>query len=128
MRHVLEPEHLTPWKEVRSVDIYTTNVAAARLGAACLGVATARSPWATLAVVGAEHALPATAVLAVDRPGANRVAHRRIPASTQHFTQMSSGLLPVGNGTRKQTNVQKTRINAGGYGAMGPHPEREQPA
>ncbi len=26
--------------------------------------------------------------------------------------------------TRKQ-NVLKTRINGGGYGAMGPHPERE---
>jgi hypothetical protein len=31
---------------------------------------------------------------------------------------------PAVNGTRKQ-NVHKTRINAGGYGAMGPHPERE---
>jgi hypothetical protein len=127
MRHVPEAEHLTPWKEVRSVDIYTTNVAAARLGAACLGVSTVRSPWASLAAVG-DHALPATAVLAVARPGANRVAHRRIPASTPQFTQMSSELLPVGNATRKQTNVQKTRINAGGYGAMGPYPEREQPA
>jgi hypothetical protein len=36
-------------------------------------------------------------------------------------------LLPVPV-TRKQTNVHKTRINAGGFGAMGPHPEREQPA
>jgi hypothetical protein len=34
------------------------------------------------------------------------------------------GELPAVNGTRKQ-NVHKTRINAGGYGAMGPHPERE---
>ena len=110
------------------MDIYTTNVAAARLGAACLGVAAARSPWAALPVAGAEHALPATAAMAVVRPGANRVAHRRIPAFTQQSTQMSSELLSVSNGTRKQTNVQKTRINAGGYGAMGPHPEREQPA
>jgi len=110
------------------VDIYTTYVAAARLGAACLGVDAVRSPWANLAAVGADHALPATAVLAVARPGANRVAHRRIPASMQQFTQMSSELLPVGNATRKQTNVKKTRIDAGGYGAMGPYPEREQPA
>jgi hypothetical protein len=41
---------------------------------------------------------------------------------------MSAELLPTANDTRKQTNVQKTRINAGGYGAMGPQPEREQPA
>jgi hypothetical protein len=41
---------------------------------------------------------------------------------------MSAELLPTANDTRKQKNVQKTRINAGGYGAMGPHPEREQPA
>jgi hypothetical protein len=38
---------------------------------------------------------------------------------------MSAELLPTVNETK---NVQKTRINAGGYGAMGPHPEREQPA
>jgi hypothetical protein len=35
-----------------------------------------------------------------------------------------SGEQLAANGTRKQ-NVHKTRINAGGYGAMGPHPERE---
>ena len=35
------------------MDIYTTDVAAARLGAACSGVQAARSPWATLAVVAA---------------------------------------------------------------------------
>ncbi len=40
---------------------------------------------------------------------------------------MTAELLPTVNDTRKQT-VHKTRINAGGYGAMGPHPEREQPA
>jgi hypothetical protein len=39
---------------------------------------------------------------------------------------MSAELLPTANDTRKHTNVQKTRINAGGYGAMGPQPEREQ--
>jgi hypothetical protein len=30
------------------------------------------------------------------------------------------------NVARKPENVHKTRINAGGYGAMGPHPERER--
>jgi hypothetical protein len=111
------------------VEIYTTHVAAARRpGAACLGVWASRSPWANLPVAGVNHALPATAVLAVERPGANRLAHRRIPASTQPFALMSAGLLPTANDTRKQTNVLKTRSNAGGYGAMGPYPEREQPA
>ena len=28
--------------------------------------------------------------------------------------------------TRKPINVHKTRISAGGYGAMGPYPERER--
>jgi hypothetical protein len=27
---------------------------------------------------------------------------------------------------RKPNNVHTTRIDAGGYGAMGPHPERER--
>jgi hypothetical protein len=110
------------------VEIYTTHVAAARLGAACFGVGSARSQWANLAVAGVNHALPATGVLAVVRPGANHVAHRRIPASMQPFALMSAELLPTANDTRKQTNVLKTRSNAGGYGAMGPYPEREQPA
>ncbi len=110
------------------MEIYTTHVAAARTGAACLGVLGAPSPWADLAGTGVNHALPTTAVPAVVRPGANRVAHRRIPASTQQFALMSAELLPTANDTRKQTNVLKTRSNAGGYGAMGPYPEREQPA
>jgi hypothetical protein len=41
---------------------------------------------------------------------------------------MAAELLPSVNEARTQKNVQKTRINAGGYGAMGPYPEREQPA
>jgi hypothetical protein len=40
------------------------------------------------------------------------------------LSPMSVELSPV-NGTRKQTNVHKTRISVGGYGAMGPYPERE---
>jgi hypothetical protein len=39
---------------------------------------------------------------------------------------MAAELLPTVNETRKQNHVYKTRINAGGYGAMGPYPEREQ--
>jgi hypothetical protein len=110
------------------VEIFMTDVAAARLGAACLGVRNARSPWAKLAVVGANHARTQTAVLVVGGTGARRVASWPLPAQTEQFALMSAELLPTVNDTRNQTYVYKTRINAGGYGAMGPQPEREQPA
>jgi hypothetical protein len=110
------------------VEIFMTDVAAARLGAACLGVRNARSPWAKLAVVGADHARTQTAVLVVGGTGARRVASWPLPAQTEQFALMSAELLPTANDTRNQTYVYKTRINAGGYGAMGPQPEREQPA
>jgi hypothetical protein len=129
MRHVRGPEQLTPWKEVPSVEIYTYDVAAARTGAACLG---ARSPWTSLAAAGANHALMQNAA-AAGSTDARRAAFRAVPAPqqlapTQHVALMAAELLPTVNHPRKQTNVQKTRIGAGGYGAMGPHPEREQPA
>ncbi|HEX3711882.1 MAG TPA: hypothetical protein VHV09_03735 [Trebonia sp.] len=108
------------------MEIYTTNVTAARVGAACLGVG---SPWANLAAVGAQHALARTAVPATGIAGARPGAFRPVPApTTPQLALMSAELLPTVNGTRKQNDVHKTRINAGGYGAMGPHPEREQPA
>ena len=104
----------------------TTDVAAARLGAACLGVRHSRSPWANLAAVGANHARTQNAVTAAGNPDARRLVSWPLPAQTEQIALMSAQLLPTANGTRKQ-NVQKTRINAGGYGAMGPYPEREQP-
>jgi hypothetical protein len=104
----------------------TTDVAAARLGAACLGVRHSRSPWANLAVVGANHARTQNAVTAAGNPDARRLVSWPLPAQAEQIARMSAELLPTANGTRKQ-NVQKTRINAGGYGAMGPYPEREQP-
>ena len=104
----------------------TTDVAAARLGAACLGVRHARSPWANLAAVGANHARTQNAVTAAGNPDARRLVSWPLPAQPQQIALMSAQLLPTAKGTRKQ-NVQKTRINAGGYGAMGPYPEREQP-
>jgi hypothetical protein len=108
------------------VKINTTDVAAARLGAACLGVRHARSPWANLAAVGANHARTQNAVTAAGNPDARRLVSWPFPAQTEQIAPMSAELLPTVNGTRKQ-NVLKTRINAGGYGAMGPYPEREQP-
>src|SRR5258705_13533260 len=103
MRHVRGPEQIAPWKEVPSVEIYTTNVTAARVGAACLGV---RSPWADLAAVGAKHALAPTAVLATRSADARPAAFRLVPATTPQLALMSAELLPTVNGTRKQNNVQ----------------------
>jgi hypothetical protein len=108
------------------VEIYTSNVAAAAYGAAFSGACT---PWTSLAAVGAEHALAPSAVLPVGGSDMRNATFRQFPAPTQPLALMSAELLPTVNAGRKQTtNVHKTRSNAGGYGAMGPHPEREQPA
>ena len=68
MRHVRGPEQLTPGRRC-PVENNTTDVAAARLGAACLGVRHSRSPWANLAVVGANHARTQNAVTGRWQPG-----------------------------------------------------------
>lgn len=100
-------------------------VAVAPMGAACLGV---RSPWATLAVAGAKHAPAPIAVLTVSSTDAQLVAFRPESAPLTQSALMAAELLPSVNEARTQKNIQKTRNNAGGYGAMGPYPEREQPA
>jgi hypothetical protein len=145
MRHVRGSELVNPEKEVLTVEIYTTKVAAAQMGAACPGVG---SPWATLsagvnhaagvvlAAAGVNHALAQPAVLAPAGPDARLGAFRPdsapmspAPMSQAPVTQsalMTAELLPVVTDTRNQKTVNKTRINAGGYGAMGPHPERER--
>jgi len=102
------------------VENYTTDVAAARNGAAFLGIC---SPWMSLSVEGASHVRTQNPVMAAGIPGARLGAFWPVPAVTQ-TVDLASSELPAANGTRKQ-NVHKTRINAGGYGAMGPHPERE---
>jgi hypothetical protein len=104
------------------VDIYTYDVTAARLGAAISG---ACSPWMSLSVAsasGANHVRTQNPVLAAGTPDARSAASRPVPAMTQTAALLAEQ--PAVNGTRKQ-NVHKTRINAGGFGAMGPHPERE---
>ena len=101
------------------MEIYTTNVTVAQMGAACLGVG---SPWTNLSVAGVNHALAPNAVLPGGSPDARFAAY---PATSAQSALMSAELLRTVNQTQ---NVHKTRINAGGYGAMGPHPEREQPA
>jgi hypothetical protein len=123
MRHVRGAEQINPRKEVPTVEIYLADVEAARPGAACLGFA---SPWANLAVAGANHALAPNAVQAVSGTGARIAAFR--PVLWTQSALMGAELLPTVNEARTHKNVQKTRTSAGGYGAMGPYPEREQPA
>jgi hypothetical protein len=104
------------------VEIYLTQVMAARVGAAFQDVC---SPWASL-VAGANHAhnpLLIADIPAAGAPDARLVALRTVPAMTWQLVDMVDVPLTV-NGNRKQT-VHKTRISAGGYGAMGPHPDRE---
>jgi hypothetical protein len=113
------------------VENNTTFVAVTRLGAACPGVG---SPWTNLVAMGAQHALWQSPVLAAGSPAVRRAAlarhaaYRPVQVPMTQLAVMAAELLPTVNVTRKQNNVHKTRINAGGYGAMGPHPEREQPA
>jgi hypothetical protein len=96
--------------------INTFRVSVANSGTALPGV---RSPWATLSGAGVNHALPLIPDAAAVMPCTRFVASRRIPATTPLSV---IGGLPTD--TRKQY-VHKTRVNAGGDGASGPHPERE---
>ena len=65
------------------MEIYTTNVTVAQMGAACLGVG---SPWTNLSVVGANHALAPNAVPATVSADARLVAFRRDPAPITRAT------------------------------------------
>lgn len=107
------------------METYLTNVAAARLGAACLGV---RSPWTSLAVVGANSARTTSAVAATGGADARSATFLPIPVKTPPLALMAAELLPTANDTRKQNHVHKTQTGVRGYGAMGPQPERERPA
>ena len=96
--------------------INTITVAVARSGADLPGV---RSPWASPSGAGAQSAfgqLPITAA----PPSARFVASRRVPAMQP--TAVMAAALPT---VVRTQNVHKTRVNAGGDGASGPHPERE---
>ena len=98
--------------------IYTLSVPVARSGAALPGL---RSPWANLSGAGVNHALTLIPDPAVATPCPRFVASRQVPATMQPFAVMATGL-PTD--IRKQY-VHKTRVNAGGDGASGPHPEWE---
>jgi hypothetical protein len=106
---------------------YTIDVTAAPSGAAFPG---ARSPWIMLqatglSAVGMNHVrtpYPVPVVLAAD---ARLAAFGQIPAMTQKQLEVApaTGLLTATD--NRKHNVYKTRVNAGGDGASGPHPERE---
>ena len=98
--------------------INTSNFAVARGGAALPSV---RSPWATLSGAGVNHAQAQLPGWAVVSPSTRFAAPRRMPAMVQTLAVMAVAL-PID--VRKQY-IHKTRVNAGGDGAAGPHPERE---
>jgi hypothetical protein len=105
----------------------TLDVTAAPRGAAFPG---AGSPWTMwqatgLSAVGMNHVrtpFPVPVVLAAD---ARLAAFGQIPAMTQKQLEVApaTGLLTATD--NRKHNVYKTRVNAGGDGASGPHPERE---
>jgi hypothetical protein len=97
--------------------INTSNVAVANSGADLSVV----RPWPTQSCAWVNRALTQFPVPAVGGPNARFVASRRAPAMAQPAALMAPAL-PTG--IRKQY-VHKTRVNAGGDGASGPHPERE---
>jgi hypothetical protein len=100
---------------------YTPDVTVAPSGAAFPGTC---SPWAIPSAVGTTHVLMPNPVPAAKGTEARLAAFRQIPAlTTKQLAVMATGL-PTATQNRKH-NVYKTRVNAGGDGASGPHPERE---
>jgi hypothetical protein len=116
-------------KEVPTVLNQTLNVPVAPRGAVLRGACT---PWASLS------ALPENisalrvnsvrtqkSVVAAGAADARLLAQRPVPVTMARLGGLAAGL-PTTFENRKQTvHINKTRVNAGGYGAMGPHPERE---
>ena len=87
------------------MEIYTNDVAAARTGAAFLGVC---SPWMSLSVesvAGASHVRTQNPVLVAGIPGARLGAFWPVPAMTP-TAALISGEQPAVNGTRKQNDPQ----------------------
>jgi hypothetical protein len=100
---------------------YTTDVTAAPCGAAFPG---AGSPWTSLSAVGTSHVRMPNPVPAAKGAEARIGAFRQIPAMTTKQLAAKATGLPTATQNRKHS-VYKTRVNAGGDGASGPHPERE---
>jgi len=94
---------------------------AARGGAAFTG---ACSPWTSVSGLGTSHVLAPNPAPAMGAWDARLAAFRQIPAMTKQMAALAAVLPTATDDTRKQY-VHKTRVNAGGDGASGPHPERE---
>ena len=104
----------------------TTDVTVAPSGAAFPG---ARSPWTMpqaigLSAVQTDHVRTPNPVPVAVATDARLAAFRQIPAMTAKQLVAPASELPSATQNRKHT-VYKTRVNAGGDGASGPHPERE---
>jgi hypothetical protein len=99
---------------------HALNLAAAPVGAVFTGACT---PWTSLSAVRVNSVRRPDSVQTAGTPDARRAASRPVPATMSQLVGVAAEL-PTTFENRKQT-VHKTRINAGGYGAMGPHPERE---
>jgi hypothetical protein len=100
---------------------YMTDMTAAPSGAAFPG---AGSPWANLCAVGMTHVRMPNPVPAAKGAQPRLAAFWQSPAMTTKQLAVAATGLPTAIQNRKHT-VYKTRVNAGGDGASGPHPERE---
>jgi hypothetical protein len=100
------------------VTINKLSASVAWCGAVLPGVVT---PWTNLPGTGVQSALPQIFSPMVVTTHADFVTPRSLAAMARPLAVMTEGL-PTDN--RKQY-VHKTRVNAGGDGASGPHPERE---
>ena len=105
---------------------YTLDVTAAPSGAEFPG---ARSPWTMIQAplpsgAGVDYVRTPNLVPIAAAADARLVAFAQVPAMTQKQLAVLATMLPTANDNRKH-NVYKTRVNAGGDGASGPHPERE---
>jgi hypothetical protein len=102
------------------VKINTLDVQAAP---GCASFAGACSPWTSLSGLGMSHVLTPNPAPVSGAPEAHLAAFRQIPAMKTQTAALAA-VLPTATDIRKQY-VHKTRVNAGGDGASGPHPERE---
>jgi hypothetical protein len=101
-----------------------TSYSAASLTAAAFPGAS--SAWISDAGCGVSPARTQRTVLTARPPHADVAAFWALPAQPVMLAPVPvNAALSAVNRTRKQNHVHSTRINAGGYGAMGPHPERE---
>jgi len=100
------------------VTIKTRSESVARSGAALPHVV---APWANLSGTGVHPALPQNACPVLAGTPKVFVKPRRNAVMAQPFGVKAAGL-PI---NIRNQYVHKTRVNVGGDGASGPHPERE---